>query len=74
MGVIQITKPKMEQKNSCDSNSGRGPTGGDQYQCKEKETKENHRNISFSMLRCSQFPGGCFVAVSNTLATAMFTN
>jgi len=51
MGASQITKLKMEQTNSCDSNSGRGPTGGGQCQC--KETKENHRDrnmISFSML------------------------
>jgi len=42
-----------------------------------KRPRKNHRDrnmISFSMLRCSQFPGGCFVVVSNTLATAMFIN
>ena len=53
----------MEQTNSCDSDSGRGPTGGGQCQCKEtKEKNHRDRNISFSMLKCSQFPGGYFLA------------
>jgi len=39
MGASQITKPKMEQTNSCDSNSGRVPTGGCQSRCKETKEK-----------------------------------
>jgi len=40
-----------------------GPTGGGQCQCKEtKEKNHRDRNISFSMLKCSQFPGGYFLA------------
>jgi len=49
MGASQIAKPKMEQTNSCDSNSGRRPTGGGQYQCKETKVKsQGQKHIIFN--------------------------
>jgi len=49
MGASQITKPKMEQTNSCDNNSGRGPTGGGQCQCKQtKEKSQGQKDIIFN--------------------------
>jgi len=72
MGASQITKPKMEQTNSRDS--GRGPTGGGQCQCKETKEKSQGQNHFQCLGVHSSHAGGCFVAVSNTLATAMFIN
>jgi len=74
MGASQITKPIMEQTPVKATVAEGLLEEANVSAWRPIKTRRDRKMVSFSVLSCAQFPGGCFVAGGNSLATATFIN
>ena len=62
MGASQITKPIMEQTPVRATVAEGLLEEANVSAWRPRKTPRDRTMVSFSVLRCAQFPGGCFVA------------